>query len=93
MLGVCPFASKVYADVSAAMLVVSVATFVVRVALFSISCVSVVRSVVAAAARLSRYPSKRANVSGVIAASSTSMTEFAVPVFLPAANCCHLRVM
>ena len=47
-------ASRVYADVSAVTLAVRAATLAVREALFSTSWVRVVRSVVAADARLSR---------------------------------------
>ncbi len=61
-----PLARSVYVAVRAMTLAMRVATMAVSDALVSISCVSVVRSVVAAKARLSRYPSKRANVSGVI---------------------------
>ena len=50
-----PAANAVYAAVWAARLAVSEVTLAVRVALFSMSWLSVVFSVVAAAARLSRY--------------------------------------
>lgn len=49
-----PAARIEYAEVREATLAVREVTLAVRVALFSISCASVVRSVVAAAARLSR---------------------------------------
>ena len=50
-----PAANVAYAAVRAATLAVSEVTLAVRVALFSMSWLSVVFSVVAAAARLSRY--------------------------------------
>ena len=90
-----PAARRVYADVMAARLAVRDVTFVVSVALVSISCESMVFSVVAAAAKLSRYPSNRANVSCVLTSSSV-VVAFAKPkvgVVRPDAKSCHLRAM
>ena len=50
-------------------LAVSGVTLVVSVALLSMSCKSIVHSVVATAARLSKYPSNSVNVSAEIVAS------------------------
>jgi len=69
-------AKSVYAAASEATLAVREVTLAVSVAL---SCARVVCSVVAAAARLSRYPSRRANVSGGIGSSSPPMAAFAAP--------------
>ena len=71
-----------------AMLVVSDVTVPVSVALFSMSCDSVVCLVVAAAVRLSKYLSKRTNVFMEIVASSNVETAFAVPTyaFFPAVS-------
>ncbi len=67
-------AKMVYVAVREATLVVRVAMLAVSVALVSMSCAKVDRSVVAAAARLSRYPSSRVKVSGEIVASSPPKT-------------------
>ncbi len=85
----------VYAAVSEATLAVRVAILVVSFALFLMSCASVVRSLVTAAARLSRYPSSRADVSGAIVGSLSPVTAFANPVedVAPAAKICHLQAM
>ena len=51
-----------YAAVRDAMLAVSDVMLAVSMALFLMSCVSMVHFVVAAATRLSKYPSRRVNV-------------------------------
>ena len=69
-----------YSVVSEAMLAVRVAMLAVSVALFSTSCANVVHLCVAATARLSRYPSRRINVSGEIVVSSFPDTILAILV-------------
>ncbi len=68
-----------YAAVRAATLAVKDVTLAVSVALFSISCKSVVCYVVVAAVRLSRYLSKRVKVSGEIVKSSAGVTALTDP--------------
>ncbi len=91
--GVLPDKRRVYAVVSATRLAVRAATFAVRVALFSTNWVSVVFSVVAAAAKLSRYPSRRAKVLSGMGDSSMVVTALAVPPKddVPAASCWRRR--
>lgn len=74
-----PLARSVYADVREATLAVSIVTLAVSVALFLMSYWSVVHSVVAAAARLSRYPSRHVKVFSGRAESSTGVTAWAWP--------------
>ncbi len=82
-LGACPAASRVYAAVRAA-------TLVVREVLASTSFWSMVRSVIAAAARLLRYSSSRAIVVSIWVALSAMpklVTALALPTFfVPAAS-------
>ena len=74
-------------------------TVAVRVALFSMSCASVVLSVVAAAARLSRYPSSFDKASEEMESSVVyaEVTALAAPKeggrAFPAASNCRLRAM
>ena len=72
-----PDVRMVYAAASAARLEVSVATLATRAALLSMSCDSVVQSLVAAALRLSRYPSSLQNVSSEIGRSLLAVTVLA----------------
>ncbi len=80
MVGAGVPARRVYADERAATLAVREATLVVRVLLFLMSCMRVVHLVVAAATRLSRYPSNRAKVSGGSGSSSAAVTTLAAPL-------------
>lgn len=91
----CP-AKSMYAEVSVAKLAVREVTFAMSVALFLISVARVVCSVVAAAARLSRYPSRRTKVSCGMVSSSPPIAAFAVSTRSPdhpAASSCRLRAM
>ena len=78
----------VHTAVREATLAVSDVTVAVIVALFSISCESVVCLVVAMAARLSKYPSRHVNMSAEIVASLPNVTVLAVPMyaFVPAVS-------
>ena len=90
---VAPLVRRVYAVVRAATLAVRAATLAEREALFSMSWASVVFSVVAAAARLSRYPSSRSKVSGVMGMSLVVAAMWAEPWYgdWVAASCCRFR--
>ncbi len=86
-------AKSVYAEARVAKLAVREVTLAVSVALFSMSCARVVCLVVAAVARLSRYPSRRAKVSGGMCSFSPPMAAFAAPTWspvCPAASNCRL---
>ena len=92
-MGLVLLERRVYAVVRAVTLAVRAVTLAVRAALFSMSCASVVFSVVAAAARLSRYPSSFAKVSGVMGISFDAMAVCADPWYGAwlAASCWRLR--
>ena len=68
----CLYARMVYVAERDARLEVSVATLATRAALLSMSCNSIVQWLVAAAARLSRYPLRRSSVSGWIVVSNVA---------------------
>lgn len=73
-LGFFPLARSMHTAVSTMTLAVRAVTLAMREALFLTSCMSVVHLVVAAAARLLRYPLSWANVSGVMGASLAMVT-------------------